>query len=164
MLHAMWTDPDVRRYLWDDRVIPRTLADEVVAASVADWQARGCGLSIVSLRVTGELVGFCGLRPAGWADAPELLFGLWPAHWGQGLATEAARAVLEDAFGRVGVGEVVAATDAPNAASMRVLERAGLTRERRGTLNGLDTVFFVARRSPRRSQANPAILNPVSRG
>lgn len=160
VLHAIWTDPGVRRYLWDDIEIPRTRADAVVASSVADWQAREYGLWLVHLRSSGEPIGFCGLRPASWCDAPELLFGLLPTHWGQGLATEAACAVLEDAFDRIGLDEVVAAADAPNVASTRVLVRAGLIQERRGSLNGLDTVFFRAARPSRASRQILRKLNP----
>jgi ribosomal-protein-alanine N-acetyltransferase len=142
-LHAIWTDADVRRHLWDDKVIPRELAEEVVAATLADWASRSYGQFLLRLRDGGAApIGFCGLRPASWCDAPELLFGLLPAYWGRGLATEAARAVIDDAFTRLNVSEIVAATDAPNHASVSVLGRVGMTEQRPGTLNGLDTRFF----------------------
>ncbi len=38
-LHALWTDPDVRRYLWDDRIIPRETVEEIVAHSLATFEA-----------------------------------------------------------------------------------------------------------------------------
>jgi [ribosomal protein S5]-alanine N-acetyltransferase len=160
LLHAIWTDPGVRRYLWDDIEIPRARADEAVAANVADWQSREYGLWLVHLRSSSEPIGFCGLRPAEWCAAPELLFGLLPAHWAQGLATEAACAVLEDAFDRIGLDEIVAAADAPNVASTRVLVRAGMIKERRGSLNGLDSVFFRAARPLRASRQILRKLNP----
>jgi Acetyltransferase (GNAT) domain len=107
-LWEIWTDPDVRRYLWDDEVIPVERARAIVADSVAE-----------------TIVGFCGLLP-NHAGEVELLYGLAPACWGQGLATEAARAVLRDAFEVLGLARVVAATDPPNHASIRVLERLGM--------------------------------------
>jgi RimJ/RimL family protein N-acetyltransferase len=42
-----------------------------------------------------------------------------------------------------GIHAVRAATDPPNTASIRVMERLGMTFERRGELNGLDTVFYT---------------------
>jgi RimJ/RimL family protein N-acetyltransferase len=48
-------------------------------------------------------------------------------HWGKGYATEAARAVLDDAFGRVGLAEVVAITTPHNERSRRVMDRLGMT-------------------------------------
>jgi uncharacterized protein (TIGR02246 family) len=62
--------------------------------------------------------------------------------WGHGLATEIARAVLQDARTLLGMPVVRASTDAPNAASIRVLERLGFRVERQGVVAGVDTVFF----------------------
>ena len=52
-----------------------------------------------------------------------------PAYQGQGYATEAARAVLDLAFGRLGLHRVVATCDPRNRASYRVMERLGMRRE-----------------------------------
>jgi len=140
-LHALWTDPDVRRHLWDDVVIPAERAAATVAAGVASFAERGYGLWVVVPRDAERLVGFCGLRTAG-GDV-ELVYGITPDHWRCGLATEAVRAVLAHAFGTLGLARVLGATDASNAASVRVMEKAGMTREPGdGTL-----VRFVATRA-----------------
>jgi RimJ/RimL family protein N-acetyltransferase len=55
----------------------------------------------------------------------------WPLHcmyWGCGYATEAARAAIDDGFGRVGLKAIVAMTVPDNHASLRVMERLGMTR------------------------------------
>jgi ribosomal-protein-alanine N-acetyltransferase len=124
-LWELWTDPDVRRYLWDDQVIPVERARALVADGVAAARASGLGLWTVRRRGAEEIVGFCGLLPNTSGEV-ELLYGLAPACWGQGLATEAARAVLRHAFDDLRVACVVAATDPPNRASIRVLERLGM--------------------------------------
>ena len=139
-MHALWTDEGVRKYLWDGLVITRERAAEVIAASQADFAKHRYGLWAVVDKASGRVIGFCGLR-SGEHDAPELLYGFFPRFWGKGLATEAAQAVLSYAFA-LGHPEVVAATDVPNDASARVLERLGMKFERRGLLNGLDTLFF----------------------
>ncbi len=140
-LHAMWTDPAVRKYLWDDEVIARDRAAEVVAASDADFEKFRFGLWTVNDRETRDLIGFCGLRQP--ADGPPaLLYGLLPSAWGKGLAIEAARAVLTYAFSDLQLQAIVAASDAPNVASARVMQRLGMQFKRRGALNGLDTVFY----------------------
>lgn len=140
-MHAMWTDEHVRKYLWDDVVITKETAAGALAASADDFARRGFGLWAIHDHATAELVGFCGLRQSD--DEPaELLYGLLPAWCGKGLATEAARAVLAYAFTSLRMREVVAATDVPNSASVRVMERLGMQFERRGTLNGLDTLFY----------------------
>jgi ribosomal-protein-alanine N-acetyltransferase len=140
-LHALWTDSDVRRFLWDDVSISEERAAEVVAASGADFTAHAFGFWMVYETASGQFAGFCGLRPSKGGE-PELLFGFWPRYWGQGLATEASRAVLKYAFEVLACPHVVAATDVPNAASARTLARIGMQFERRGALNGLDTLFY----------------------
>jgi [ribosomal protein S5]-alanine N-acetyltransferase len=141
VMHALWTDAGVRKYLWDDAVISGEQAAEVIAASSGHFHRHQFGLWAVCERLTGDLVGFCGFRPAESGE-PELLYGLWPRYWGQGLAHEAARAALSYVFHVVQCREVVAATDTPNEASARVLQRLGMQLERRGLLNGLDTLFY----------------------
>ena len=105
--HALWTDPDVRRHLWDDVVIPRASAPPKrsrPARATSRRTASACGAS--TTRVGGPLVGFCGGQPADGGE-PELLYGLLRPWWGQGLATECAGAVLDHLFGPLGSAEVV---------------------------------------------------------
>ena len=150
-LHRLWIEPGVRRFLWDDEEIPVDRARAVVLDSLEHWSSRHFGLWTLSLSAGAPLVGFCGFRPPEWAEAPELLFGLSATHWGRGLALEAARAAASYAFDTLGVTRVVAATDPPNTASVRVLERLGMRFERQGRLQGLETLFF---------KLDPADLTP----
>lgn len=145
-LHRLWTDPDVRRYLWDDAVITREQAEEVVGASVESFDAHGFGQWVICLREGGELIGFCGLRRFGEPPEVEVLYGLAPPFWGRGLATEATRAMLADGFGRLGLGRIYAGTDPPNAASLRVMEKAGMAFDRHTQINGLEAIYYVLAR------------------
>lgn len=145
-LHALWTDRDVRRYLWDNEVISRERAAATVTSSMQDWAASGYGQWTIWLLDPPEFIGFGGFRPADWCTDPELLIGLKPRYWDRGLATEAASAALHYGFRTLGFAQVVAATDVPNLASVRVMERLGMRCERRGRLNRLDTLFYVLAR------------------
>ncbi len=145
-LHRLWTEPGVRRFLWDDEVIPLDGARAVVLASLETWSSRRYGLWTVAPSAGAALVGFCGFRPAEWAEVPELLFGLSATHWGRGLALEAARAAVTYALETLHATRIVAATDPPNTASVKVLERLGMRFERQGRLQGLDTLFFTLER------------------
>jgi ribosomal-protein-alanine N-acetyltransferase len=149
-LHALWTHPDVRRYLWDDVIITRERAAQTVRDAIASADA-GLGLWIVIERATGMRAGFCGLIRREPDAAPELMYGLAPASWHRGYATEASEAVLAYAFGVLRAARVTAATDVPNGASIRVMERLGFRYVRRGLLNGLDTLFYEITSTSRRS-------------
>jgi [ribosomal protein S5]-alanine N-acetyltransferase len=137
-LHAMWTDADVRRYLWDDVVIDRATAEGVVAQAVRDWEQHRYGLWVIL--ENGQAIGFVGLRSTD--DGPELLYGLLPHAWHKGIATEAASAAVRYAFDVAGCETIRAATDPPNVASVRVLERIGMQFDRRGEVGGRDTLFY----------------------
>jgi ribosomal-protein-alanine N-acetyltransferase len=141
-LHVLWTDPAVRRYLFDDEIIPRSVVDEEIAVSERLMAAHGYGLWTARLREADALIGFCGYRFFHEPPQLQLLYGLAPAYWGRGLATEAARAMIRRGFDVNRFERVIASADAPNVASHRVMERAGMRFWKRETVNGLDTVYY----------------------
>src|SRR5262245_37249499 len=138
-LHRLWTEPAVRRFLWDDRVIELATVDEVIAKSAASFASAGHGLFALCEPRSDALLGAAGIYPLRPAE-PELIYSLAPACWGRGLASEASRAVLADAFGRLGFARVLARTDVPNRASVAVMERLGMTCLGESVENGLRTV------------------------
>ena len=127
VLLAHWAAPDVRRFLFDGAVLSAAEIGEAIRASVRDFAATGHGLWLISEKVRPELVGTAGLRPLEDLGL-EIFYSLAPASWGQGYATEAARAVLEYALGPLGLPEVLAEVDQGNTASVAVIERLGMTR------------------------------------
>jgi ribosomal-protein-alanine N-acetyltransferase len=145
-LHQFWTDPDVRRYLWDDVVISRDRAEETVRTSIESADRSGAGLWLMRSKAADELIGFCGLILRVGEEAPELMFGIARPWWGRGLATEASLAAVEYAFKVLGAARVTAVTDSPNVASVRVMERLGMRRVHRGIVNGADSVVYELRR------------------
>jgi [ribosomal protein S5]-alanine N-acetyltransferase len=125
-LHALWTDAEVRRFLWDDQMIPRERAAAEIDASIASFDAHGFGMWALSSAPENALAGFCGLRRFGEAEEVEVLYGLAPRLWGRGLATEAAREVLRFGFEEIRLDRIFGRTDPPNVASRRVLDRLGM--------------------------------------
>jgi ribosomal-protein-alanine N-acetyltransferase len=142
-LHALFIHPDVRRFLWDDRVVSRDTVQALIAASLASFSAQGFGQWVAEERASRALIGFCGLRPIDGTPEIELLYGLVRERWGEGLATEAGNAVLAHAFLQVGLPRVVGRTDSPNLASARVLERLGMQFEGERLVHGLPTLHYV---------------------
>jgi RimJ/RimL family protein N-acetyltransferase len=71
----------------------------------------------------GALIGLCGLEPR--SDDPELGYWLGASYWGRGFATEAARAVIDYAFGELGYEVLHSGARVTNPASRRVLEKCG---------------------------------------
>jgi len=139
---TLWTEPGVRRFLFDDQIISREQAADEINGSIARFETHGCGLWGAALLQETSLIGFCGYRF--FHEPPELqaLFGFHPDYWSKGLATEAARAMIRFGFERLNLESVIASADGPNAASLRVMEKAGMIFDHRGTVGGLDTVYY----------------------
>lgn len=145
-LHALWTQPEVRRHLWDDQVIPPDRTTEILRRSGELFAREGFGLWSIRIEDFPELCGFGGYWYFREPPELELLLGLGPAHWNRGLATEAGVALIRHGFDALGFGEVWGSTDAPNERSIRLMRRLGMEFQRRAEVDGLDTVFFAARR------------------
>ncbi len=98
---------------------------------------------------TGSLIGDCGLQPLEHRGPEvELGYDFHPRVWGRGLATEAARAVMTQAFIVFGIERVVAVVKPDNAASQRVLEKAGLRPSGTREAYGESMLLYEARRDP----------------
>lgn len=126
-LRPLVIDPDVRRWAADGRVLPETWARSAILKSVASFRRHGTGAFALQLRGDGAFAGYAGLFPAKLARLGGLELGaaLWPRYWRCGLAAEACRAILADAFGRLGLERVLACTDAPNFRSLALIARLG---------------------------------------
>lgn len=125
--------PVVNEYL-PDRVYDLAWA-EALAAEMADREpgVPGTWFQVVAeRRADGVVLGDLGLRTEANPFQPrshELGFTFAPAHQGQGYATEAARALLDHAFGALGAWRVTALCDTRNEPSYRLMERLGMRRE-----------------------------------
>jgi RimJ/RimL family protein N-acetyltransferase len=121
----MCADPDVMRYVGERGVLSREDAWRQMAMLAGHWHLRGFGMWAVEERATGAFVGRVGLHyPEGCPDR-EVAWALARRFWGRGYATEAARAAIEEAFGRLGWSRIVSLIDPANLRSVRLAERLG---------------------------------------
>ncbi|WP_267434038.1 GNAT family N-acetyltransferase [Sphingomonas sp. GM_Shp_1] len=100
-----YTPDDARFFL--ERIVP------------AEW------VWAITLRGSDHLAGVVGLTPQEHADTAELGYWLAPAHWGHGLMTEAARAVIAFGFDHLGLPALTSEYFDDNPASGRVLAKLG---------------------------------------
>src|ERR1035438_5493836 len=95
--------------------------------------------------------GFAGFVTSTMHPRSSCCTACCPDYWGQGLATEAARAALAYGFDAALFTRVYVRTDAPNRASVRVMERLGMKFERETRLAARPTLIYSLTRRPRRS-------------
>lgn len=131
-LAALYRDPEVRRFFPEGVLSREETREELEWAIQVCYPRHGFGLWATILKETGEFIGRCGLLPwiiEGRAEV-EVAYTLARAHWGRGLATEAARAIVAHGFATLPVTRLICLIDAGNAASIRVAEKLGMTFER----------------------------------
>jgi len=136
---AMNADPEVMRHF--PAPLGRADSDALLARAQAKW----CDDGLCYFAVTekgGGFIGFAGLnRPAfeaHFTPCVEIGWRLARPAWGQGHATEAARACLDWGFGALGLAEVVSFTVPANARSQAVMRRLGMCRDPEGDFDHPD--------------------------
>ena len=129
---ALNGDPEVTRYLRGP--MRRDESDELLARVRGHWQEHGFGLYAVEVKSSGAFAGFVGLAIPSFLPevlpAVEVGWRLAREHWGNGYATEGARASLAHGFGELGLRQIISLIDPRNTASVRVAERLDMTRGR----------------------------------
>jgi len=128
---AINADPEVMRYF----AAPLTADETYEAMDRYNLQLDRDGFSMFAAvdRETNTLAGVLGMQtmriivPNIVQPAVEIGWRLGLHAQGRGLATEGARAIIDYAFNKVGLREVVAITIAPNTESRRVMEKLGMT-------------------------------------
>jgi RimJ/RimL family protein N-acetyltransferase len=143
-LYELWTHSAVRRFLFDDRMIPREEAWGFLERSETAFRESGYGIWLFFEKSSGFLAGFCGLLRSSKGE-PSLVFGTDPDFWGRGYAPQAASAVLAYALETLGLDRVTADVDEPNQASVRVLEKLGMRRTARRMVNGRPLLDYEIR-------------------
>lgn len=124
-LWALYCDPEITRF------IPDAPGNYDEAREELEWHQHGhprhpeLGLWATVHKASGQFIGRCGLLP--WTidgvDEVEVAYTIARKYWGQGLATEAALAIRDYAFGQLGLTRLVCLIDAENRASARVAEK-----------------------------------------
>lgn len=114
-LHAIFIEPGVRRFLFDDVELTRSETKEHVDAA--------CAQGAWTIRHDGEIVGLVALRPVG-ADR-ELVVAVSERCWGGGGAFQAAQHAMRYGFEVLGLGRILATVDLPNDRSHRLMARLG---------------------------------------
>lgn len=148
-LAAVFAHPEVWRFPYG-RGFSRAETEAFLAMQIAEWEEIGFGCWIARTRTDGRVIGYVGLSVPTFL--PEILPAVevgWrfdPSAWGQGFATEGARAALDEGFLTLGLERICSIPQADNPPSARVAERLGMSlvrevaippNDRRGQLTAL---------------------------
>jgi RimJ/RimL family protein N-acetyltransferase len=124
LARQLWGDIEVTRFFggpFSEEEIGERLEREITRMKAYQFQYWP-----IHLLSDNEHVGCCGLRPYRLEDGiPEMGFHLRPKFWGQGLAVEAARSVIDYAFETIGAKGLSAGHHPGNVNSKKVIEKLG---------------------------------------
>jgi len=129
-VHALISSMDVVRHmllpLCSREESEKFLRDSLVESSSDPWRSI---VRAISDAPEGGLVGLCGLVILKGAEEGEIWYLVEPQSWGKGVATQAAKHLLDFGFGELGLHRIWATCLPENPASARVLEKAGMRKE-----------------------------------
>ena len=124
------SDPEVMRFLTGGTPTPRQMIErEILPRFIYFYRCfPGYGYWAAVEKGSGAFLGWFSFHPRdnGSLGDVELGYRLRRSAWGEGYATEGARALIRKGFGELGVRRVFATTYQDNLASRRVMEKAGM--------------------------------------
>jgi ribosomal-protein-alanine N-acetyltransferase len=124
-LFVMERDPEVKRYAGG--VLTRAQTEKQLQKFINSVRETGYGPLAIKLRESNEVIGLGGFYATETPGEAEIFYGFARAAWGQGYATEAANALAIAGIEQMGLTSIVAPVHPENRASVRVLEKIGLT-------------------------------------
>jgi ribosomal-protein-alanine N-acetyltransferase len=145
----LFADPEVMRFGAGPQ--SRDWTREWLKKCLEDYFRKwGFGLWAVVHQPDRRLIGYCGLTLFDDVDGRreiEVGYRLMRRDWGRGLATEAAAAARDYAFGNLGLRRLIAVIDLENVRSMRVAEKIGLQREKEILFRGKPVNVFASQQN-----------------
>lgn len=119
-------EPDFIRNIADRGVRTLEQAETYIEQGpMASYQAHGHGLWRVRLK-DGPMIGLCGLIYRDYLGVPDVGYGFMARYFGQGYATEAAKAVVDYGLAELGLTRISGIVSPHNEASKRILQKVGL--------------------------------------
>ncbi len=146
ILHNIFIDPHVRRYLFDDRIFSRQQVEEMLLESQKLFNEQRFGLWFIETKGRQNIIGLVGLWYLFSEKQPQLVYALLPEATKKGYAIEASNRILEYCFNNLGYQYLSASCDKPNLDSQRVTQRIGMKEIEEKIIDDKPILFFKIER------------------
>jgi RimJ/RimL family protein N-acetyltransferase len=124
--------PEVLRYTGEQpQMSLEGVRQILLSRPIRDYSVHGFGRMACIEKSSGRLVGFSGLKYLEDLREVDVGYRFLPDCWGKGYATESAHALMQDGIDKHGITRIIGLVQPENAASVRVLNKLGLTFERK---------------------------------
>jgi [ribosomal protein S5]-alanine N-acetyltransferase len=128
-------DPQVLKYTGDDPFLNIQASKDFLVA-YDHYEKYGVGRLAVIEKSSSKFIGWCGLKYSPKEDEYDIGFRFFRAYWNQGFATETAKKCLDYGFKDLKILRIVGRAMIGNEASIRVLEKLGMTFSKRFEVEG----------------------------
>jgi [ribosomal protein S5]-alanine N-acetyltransferase len=119
-------DPQVLKYTGDDPFLNIQASKDFLVA-YDHYEKYGVGRLAVIEKSSSKFIGWCGLKYSPKEDEYDIGFRFFRAYWNQGFATETAKKCLDYGFKDLKISRIVGRAMSDNKASIRILEKLGMT-------------------------------------
>ncbi|MBF6642468.1 GNAT family N-acetyltransferase [Flavobacterium sp. J49] len=119
-------DAEVIKYT-GDKAFDNVMEAKSFLENYNQYQLYGYGRWAVIAKSDGEFLGWCGLKNSPDLEEVDLGFRFFRKYWNQGYATETAKACIEYGFNHLQLTKIVGRAMELNRASIKVLEKTGMT-------------------------------------
>ncbi len=117
----------VGKWLAKSRGMSKEEANDYIRNLILHWEQYNFGVWLLFNSETGKLLGHCGLRKVDETDEIEIMYLLDPEYWGNGYASEAAKASIQYAKEMMNEKRIIARVKVENENSKKLLRNLGFT-------------------------------------
>jgi [ribosomal protein S5]-alanine N-acetyltransferase len=147
ILHSIFIDPHVRKYLRDDQSFSVEQIEEMLVESQLLFAEQKFGLWFIETKQENAIIGFVGLWYFFDESQPQLVYALLPDSIKKGYATEATIKILKYCFEELNYAYVTATTDRANLDSRKLAARIGMKEIEERIVNKSSVIFFKITKS-----------------
>ena len=127
LIYRLTSDPEVLHYVHEPTLENEAQAKDILTNIILPQYKLNLGRWAIHTKPDQQFIGWCGLKYIEKTGIIDLGYRLLKMAWGKGYATESAYACLKYGFEKLGLARIVGRALPGNAASLRVLEKCGMT-------------------------------------
>lgn len=147
-MYTICSDPELMRQVGNGQPLAKESVQRWIEKSLDNYERQGFGCSAVISKSDHSFIGYCGLVYGHADDEPEIIYVLKKEYWGQGIATEVARAMIDYGFTKHKLKRILATIDPENLASIKIVEKTGMKFQERGLdENNLPEMVYAIERT-----------------
>ncbi|HAA27054.1 MAG TPA: N-acetyltransferase [Cyanobacteria bacterium UBA8553] len=145
-LYRIYNHLDLFQYMSNEKPLLRDQTRLLIYEFIENWQQHNFGVWAVIEKKHKKLIGHCGFKFLENTKEIQMGYLLLKSHWGRGLGTEAAEAVLKYGFEVAKLKRIVAIAKPENIASLRVMQKVGMKYEKNAYYYNNNVVYYCLTR------------------